>query len=180
MELSGKTIGIIGFGSIGQAVARLAVAFGMEVVAYGHHGIKEELLGAHIKSVSLDELYQTADIISLHCPLTKENQAMINKDSIVKMKDGVILLNTARGPLICEQDLADALSSGKVSYAAMDVVEQEPIPRESPLLTAPNVFITPHIAWAAKETRQRLMDIAVANLEAYVQGHPIHVVNLKD
>ena len=179
MELSGKTIGIIGFGSIGQAVARLAVAFGMEVVAYGHHGIKEKLLGPHMKSVSLEELYQTADIISLHCPLTKENQAMINKDSIARMKDGVILLNTARGPLICEQELADALSSGKVSYAAMDVVEHEPIPKDSPLLTAPNVFITPHIAWAAKETRQRLMDIAVANLEAYVQGNPIHVVNLK-
>ena len=180
MELTGKTIGIIGFGSIGQAVAHLAVAFGMEVVAYGHHGIKEELLGAHMKSVSLEEVYQTADIISLHCPLTKENQAMINKDSIAKMKDGVILLNTARGPLICEQDLADALSFGKVSYAAMDVVEHEPIPKDSPLLTAPNVFITPHIAWAAKETRQRLMDIAVANLEAYVQGKPIHVVNLKN
>lgn len=179
MELAGKTIGIIGFGSIGQAVARLAVAFGMEVVAYGHHGIKEELLGAHMKSVSLDELYQTADIISLHCPLNKENQAMINKGSIARMKKGVILLNTARGPLICEEDLANALALGKISYAAMDVVEHEPIPRDSPLLTAPNVFITPHIAWAAKETRQRLMDIAVANLEAYVQGKPIHVVNLK-
>ena len=179
MELAGKTIGIIGFGSIGQAVARLAVAFGMEVVAYGHHGIKEELLGAHMKSVSLDELYQTADIISLHCPLNKENQAMINKGSIARMKNGVILLNTARGPLICEEDLANALALGKISYAAMDVVEHEPIPRDSPLLTAPNVFITPHIAWAAKETRQRLMDIAVANLEAYVQGKPIHVVNLK-
>lgn len=177
MELAKKTIGIIGFGSIGQAVARLAVAFGMEVVAYGHHGIKEELLGEHIKSVSLEELYQISDIISLHCPLTKENRAMVNKDSIARMKDGVILLNTARGPLICEQDLANALASGKVSYAAMDVVEIEPIPEDSPLLTAPNVFITPHIAWAAKETRQRLMDIAVANLAAYVQGNPIHVVN---
>ena len=102
---------------------------------------------------------------------------MVNKDSIARMKDGVILLNTARGPLICEQDLANALALGKVSYAAMDVVETEPIPENSPLLTAPNVFITPHIAWAAKETRQRLMDIAVANLAAYVQKNPIHVVN---
>ena len=102
---------------------------------------------------------------------------MIDKDSIAKMKVGVILLNTARGPLVCESDLADALKSGKVSYAAMDVVETEPIPKDSVLLTAPNVIITPHIAWAAKETRQRLMDIAVANLKAYVDGEPIHVVN---
>ena len=102
---------------------------------------------------------------------------MIDKDSIAKMKVGVILLNTARGPLVCESDLADALKSGKVSCAAMDVVETEPIPKDSVLLTAPNVIITPHIAWAAKETRQRLMDIAVANLKAYVDGEPIHVVN---
>lgn len=102
---------------------------------------------------------------------------MVDKDSIAKMKVGVILLNTARGPLVCESDLADALKSGKVSYAAMDVVETEPIPKDSVLLTAPNVIITPHIAWAAKETRQRLMDIAVANLKAYVDGEPIHVVN---
>lgn len=177
MELTGKTIGIIGFGSIGQAVAHLAVAFGMNVVAYGHRGIPKERLFDHVKSVSLEELYETSDIISLHCPLTKENQKMIDKDSIAKMKDGVILLNTARGPLICESDLVDALKSGKVSYAAMDVVETEPIPKNSVLLTAPNVIITPHIAWAAKETRQRLMDIAVANLKAYVDGEPIHVVN---
>ena len=159
--------------------ARLAVAFGMNVIAYGHHGIKEELLTEHVRSVSLEELYKESDVISLHCPLTKENMAMIRKDSIAKMKDGVILLNTARGPLICEQDLKEALVSGKVSYAAMDVVETEPIPEDSPLLSAPNVLITPHIAWAAKETRQRLMDIAVENLSAYVHGKPIHVVNLK-
>lgn len=177
MELTGKTIGIIGFGSIGQAVARLAEAFGMNVVAYGHRGIPKERLFGNVRAVSLEELYETSDIISLHCPLTKENQKMIDKDSIAKMKVGVILLNTARGPLVCESDLADALKSGKVSYAAMDVVETEPIPKDSVLLTAPNVIITPHIAWAAKETRQRLMDIAVANLKAYVDGEPIHVVN---
>lgn len=179
MELAGKTMGIIGYGNIGQAVARLTVAFGMNVIAYGHHGIKEELLTEHVRSVSLEELYKESDVISLHCPLTKENMAMIRKDSIAKMKDGVILLNTARGPLICEQDLKEALVSGKVSCAAMDVVETEPIPEDSPLLSAPNVLITPHIAWAAKETRQRLMDIAVENLSAYVHGKPIHVVNLK-
>lgn len=178
IELAGKTMGIIGYGSIGQAVARLAIAFGMKVAAYGHHGIREELLMDGAESVSLEELYRRSDIISLHCPLTKENKGMICRNSIAQMKDGVILINTARGPLICEQDLRDALISGKVGYAALDVVEKEPIPKESVLLTAPNLVITPHIAWAAKEARQRLMDITIENLKAYSEGKPIHVVNM--
>ena len=177
VELAGKTMGIIGYGHIGQAVARLALAFGMKVLVCGHREIPDELLTEGIRKTELDELYRQADVISLHCPLNEENRGMINRQSIEKMKDGVFLINTARGPLIEEQDLKNALESGKVGGAAADVVSSEPVSADNPLLNAPNMIITPHIAWAPKEARQSLMDITVENLKAYIQGSPVHVVS---
>jgi len=173
IELSGKTIGFIGFGRIGSAAAAIAEAFGMNVM----FSDSKKLDNASYSQVELDELLAKSDVISLHCPLFKENTGMINKDAIAKMKDGVILINTSRGPLINEQDLADALNSGKVYAAAMDVVSTEPIHSDNPLLTAKNCLITPHIAWAAKEARERLMNIAVENLRAFLYGKPVNVVN---
>lgn len=175
-ELTGKTIGIIGLGRIGQAVAKIAVAFGMEVLAYGPRP-KKELEHEHLKFVSLDELYRDSDVISLHCPLFDGTAGMINKDSIQKMKDGVILINTSRGQLIVEEDLAEALNSGKVGGAGLDVLSSEPPAADNPLTRAKNCQITPHIAWAPIEARQRLMSIAVENVKAYMAGQPIHVVN---
>lgn len=176
MELKGKTMGIIGFGAIGQAVAKLAVAFGMKVLAYRRHP-DPALDTKDCQQVSLEEVYRCADILSLHCPLNEDSREMINKDSLSKMKRGVILINTGRGPLIREADLREALESGQVAMAAADVVSVEPIKETNPLLGAPNMIITPHIAWAPLETRQRLMGMAVENLQAYKDGHPIHVVN---
>lgn len=176
IELGGKTMGIIGFGSIGKAVGKLASALGMRVLAAGSHPTEEgRAIGTY---VDLDTLYRESDVISLHCPLFPQNKEMISKESISKMKDGVILLNTARGALIVESDLADALNSGKISAAGLDVATVEPIPAKSPLLGAKNCLITPHIAWATKEARQRLMDITVYNLQAFLDGKPVHVVNL--
>lgn len=177
MELSGKTMGIIGFGRIGRAVGKLANAFGMKVLAYAPHKRPEQETNI-CHYAELDELFAKADVISLHCPLFPETEGMINKESISRMKDGVILLNTGRGPLIVEQDLADALNSGKIYAAGLDVVSVEPIREDNPLLTAKNCLITPHIAWASKESRQRLMDTAVGNLEAFLAGRPVNVVNL--
>ncbi len=164
MELKGKTFGIVGYGSIGKAVAKLARAFGMKVLAYSRHGAEDY-------HTDLDELYAKSDIVSLHCPLTAENAGMINASTIAKMKDGVILLNTARGGLINEADLRAALLSGKVYAAASDVVSAEPIPADNPLLGVPNMIITPHIAWAALEARQRLMDVATDNVRQYLAGN---------
>lgn len=163
MELTGKTFGIVGYGSIGKAVAKLAKAFGMQVLAYSRHGCEEDY-------APLDELYAKSDIVSLHCPLTSENAGMINAAALAKMKDGVILLNTARGGLINENDLRDALLSGKVYAAASDVMAKEPIPADCPLLGLDNMIITPHIAWAATEARQRLMDIATENVAKFLAG----------
>lgn len=177
VELSGKTLGIIGFGRIGQAVAKIAVTFGMKVLAYDEHqnpGLETD----DIRYASLEDLLSGSDVITLHCPLFPSTQGMINKTSIGKMKDGVIIINTARGPLIVEKELKEALVSGKVAYAAVDVVSEEPIREDNPLLEAPNIIITPHIAWAPKESRKRLMDIAMANLEAFIKGEPVNVVNL--
>lgn len=175
IELAGKTMGIIGFGRIGQTTAKMAKALGMDVIAY------DEYISDSGKSVadyvSLDELFAKSDVISLHCPLFPSTEGIISKDSIAKMKDGVIILNTARGPLIVEQDLADALNSGKVFAAAVDVVSAEPIKGDNPLLKAKNCIITPHIAWAPTEARRRLMDIAAANLKAFTDGSPVNVVN---
>ena len=165
MELVGKTFGIVGYGSIGKAVAKLAQAFGMKVLAYSRHGAEDF-------HTELDELYAKADIVSLHCPLTAENTGMINKETIAKMKDGVIILNTARGGLINEADLREALLSGKVYAAASDVTCKEPINADSPLLGLDNMIITPHIAWAATEARQRLLSVAIDNVRQYLCGNP--------
>jgi len=175
MELEGKTIGIIGFGRIGQAEGRVAKALGMNVLAYDVY--PNDSGRAIAEYVDLDTLYARADVITLHCNLTPENTGMINKDSIAKMKDGVILINNARGQLISEQDVADALNSGKMGAAGLDVVYTEPIRADNPLLKAKNCIITPHISWAPKESRQRIMDCAVANAKAYIEGSPINVVN---
>ena len=175
IELSGKTIGLIGFGRIGQATGVIAKAMGMNVIACDDmQNASGEAIATY---VSLDELLASSDVISLHCPLTPTTQGIINKDSIAKMKDGVIIINNSRGPLIVEQDFADALNSGKVYAAGVDVVSVEPIKGDNPLLSAKNCLITPHISWASKESRQRLMDFAVANLKGYVEGKPMNVVN---
>lgn len=177
VELSGKTMGIIGFGRIGQGTGRIAQALGMKVLAYDAN-TRPELVTDTCRYVELDELLKESDVISLHCPLFKETEGIINKDNINKMKDGVKIINTSRGPLIVEEDLRDALNSGKVGWAGVDVVSSEPIKADNPLLDAKNIYITPHIAWAPKESRQRLMDIAVNNLKAFVDGSPTNVVNL--
>ena len=175
MELAGKTLGIIGFGRIGQAVGRIAKAFGMQVIA---HSRTEYPQGAEIAQyVSLDELYAQADVISLHCPQLPETSRMINRESISKMKDGVILLNTSRGGLMEEKEVADALEQGKICYAAVDVVSEEPMKRHNPLLSAPNCIITPHMAWAPVESRQRLLDCVVENISMWCNGQPQNVVN---
>ena len=176
IELDGKTMGIIGFGRIGQTTARIAQALGMKVLAYDQYENKA-LESDTMKYTTLDDLLAKSDVISLHCPLFESTQGIINKDSIAKMKDGVIILNNSRGPLIVEQDLADALNSGKVAAAGLDVVSTEPIHGDNPLLKAKNCIITPHISWAPKESRQRLMDIAVDNLEKFLAGNPQNVVN---
>ncbi len=173
MELAGKTMGIIGFGRIGQAVGRLAKAFGMTVIAYNRTQHPQDI-GEY---VDLDTLYARSDIISLHCPLFPETDKMINAASIAKMKDGAILLNTSRGGLLDEQAVADALRSGKLRYAAVDVVTQEPMSDTNPLLTAPNCLITPHMAWAPIESRQRLLDCVVENIRCWLRGTPQNVVN---
>lgn len=175
IELAGKTMGIIGFGRIGQKVGTIAKAFGMKVLAYSPHEYESgKAIGTY---VNLDTLLAESDVISLHCPLFPETEGIINQATIAKMKDGVILLNNGRGPLVVEQDLADALNSGKIQAAAVDVVSAEPIKGDNPLLTAKNCFITPHIAWATKEARQRIMDCAVNNVKAFLSGVPENVVN---
>ena len=174
IELAGKTFGVIGYGRIGRAAARLAAAFGMEVLAYDTHATGMDEVA---RLVSLDEVLEKSDVISLHCPLFENNRGMINQESIARMKDGVLLINTSRGPLIDEAALAQALHTGKVAGAGLDVLETEPARPDNPLLAEPNCLITPHIAWAPKESRQRLMDIAVANLAAWLDGKPQNVVN---
>ena len=175
IELEGKTMGIIGFGRIGQAEGRIARALGMRVLAYDlYPSDSGRAIGAY---VDLDTLYRQSDVISLHCNLTPENTRMINKDSIAKMKDGVILINNARGQLIDEQDVADALNSGKLAAAGLDVVYTEPIREDNPLLKAKNCIITPHISWAPKESRQRIMDVTAENIRAFLAGRPQNVVN---
>lgn len=174
IELKGKTLGIIGTGRIGMAVAKIAKAFGMNVIAYSRTQ-RENSDG--VKYVPLDTLFEKSHIISLHCPLTPETEGIISGENIEKMKDSVIIINTGRGQLIDENALASALKSGKVYAAAVDVVSKEPIEETNPLLLAPNCIITPHIAWASKESRQRLMDIAVDNLRQYIAGRPQNVVS---
>ena len=175
IELEGKTLGVIGFGRIGQSEGRIASALGMRILACDPYPNEK---GKEIAEyVSLDELFARADVISLHCNLTAENTGFINKESIGKMKQGVILINNARGQLVNEKDLADALHSGKVAAVALDVVSTEPIHEDNPLLTAPNCIITPHISWAAKESRGRIMDITADNIQSFLNGNPKNVVN---
>lgn len=174
IELAGKTVGIIGAGRIGMAFARMVQGFGVEIIA--GHPRKAGQDFEYGRYLTLDEVYQRADIISLHCPLTAETEKMINADTIARMKDGVILINTSRGQLVDEAALRAALDSGKVRAAGLDVVSAEPILPDNPLLGAKNCILTPHMAWSATEARQRLMDVCVENVKAYMAGQPINVV----
>lgn len=174
IELAGKTVGIIGAGRIGMAFARMVQGFGAEIIA--GHPRKAGQDFEYGRYLTLDEVYQRADIISLHCPLTAETEKMINADTIARMKDGVILINTSRGQLVDEVALRAALDSGKVRAAGLDVVSAEPILPDNPLLGARNCILTPHMAWSATEARQRLMDVCVENVKAYMAGQPINVV----
>jgi glycerate dehydrogenase len=176
IELSGKTMGIIGYGRIGQSTGRIGQALGMKVLAFDGYQNKE-LESETMKYADLDTLLANSDVIALHCPLFESTQGIINKNTIAKMKDGVMIINNSRGPLVVEEDLADALNSGKVGGAALDVVSSEPIKADNPLLKAKNCIITPHISWAPVESRKRLMDIAVDNLEKFLIGSPVNVVN---
>ena len=175
IELDGKTMGIIGFGRIGQTTGRIARAMGMEVLAYDSH--PSDAGRAIAEYVDLDALLSRSDVVARHCPLFPETEGIINRETIAKMKDGAILLNNSRGPLVVEQDLADALNAGKLTAAGLDVVSTEPIRGDNPLLKAKNCIITPHISWAPKESRQRIMDCAVSNVKAFLAGSPVNVVN---
>lgn len=176
MELTGKTLGIIGFGRIGRAVAKLAKAFGMNILAYSRSKCDE---GREIAEyVDLDTLLARADIVSLHCPQTPQTAKLINAETIAKMKDGAMLVNTSRGGLVDEAALVEALNTGKLKWAAVDVVSQEPMRADNPLLTTRRCIITPHIAWAPVESRQRLLDTVVDNIRAFLEGKPQNVVNL--
>jgi len=177
IELAGKTMGIIGYGRIGQATGRIAQALGMKVLAYDAYE-NPDLVNENCHYTDLETLFAESDVISLHCPPFPDTEGIINRENIAKMKDGVILLNNSRGPLIAEKDLAEALESGKVYAAGLDVVSTEPIKEDNPLLKAPRCIITPHISWAPKESRQRLMDIAVDNLVQFLDGNAVNVVNL--
>jgi glycerate dehydrogenase len=174
VELQGKKMGIVGFGNIGQATARIAQAFGMEVCVYSSK--PQFALPSGIKKMELDELFGECDVVSLHCPLTPDTKEMVNAERLSKMKPNAVLINTGRGPLINEQDLADALNEGKIAAAGLDVLSVEPSVEGNPLLGARNCFITPHIAWATLEARTRLMDIAVQNLKSYQKGQIVNNV----
>ena len=174
VELDGKKMGIVGLGNIGKATARIALAFGMEVLAYTSKEQKD--LPQGVKKVTLDELFAESDVLSLHCPLTPDTKEMVNANRLRMMKQNAILINTGRGPLVNEQDLADALNEGRIAGAGLDVLSVEPALANNPLLSAKNCFITPHIAWATKEARTRLMDIAVNNLKSYQEGNIINNV----
>ena len=175
IELYGKTAGIIGLGRIGQATARILNSMDMKVLAYDT--FQSEAGKALAEYVDLDTLLARSDVIFLHCPLFPATEGIINKENIAKMKDGVIIINNSRGQLVVEQDLADALNCGKVYAAGLDVVSTEPIKADNPLLGAKNCLITPHISWAAQAARQRIMDITVDNVKAFLAGSPVNVVN---
>ncbi len=177
IELAGKTFGIIGYGRIGSEVASIAGAFGMQVIAFNKdkRGISED---GKVKLCRLDEVLATSDILSLHCPLTDATTGLIDTNTLSKMKDGAILINTARGPLINERNVREALESGKLAGFAADVLSAEPPKEGSPLIGAPNCFITPHFGWAPKASRERLLNIAQNNLKCYLEGNPVNVVNV--
>ena len=175
IELAGKTIGILGFGRIGRKTGKIAAALGMRVLAYDSHPTEEgRAVGEY---VDLDTLLRESDVVALHCPLFPDTKGIINRETLAKMKPTAILVNNSRGPLVVEQDLADALNEGRIYAAAVDVVDTEPIRGDNPLLTAKNCIITPHISWAPKESRRRIMDCSIENVRAFLAGKPIHVVN---
>lgn len=178
-ELSGKTFGIIGFGKIGSAVAQIANAMKMDVIAYSPHTRKYDGFGK-VDFVSLWQVVEKSDVISLHCPLTEQTKNLVDADFLSKMKRTAFLINTSRGPVIDEAALADALNKGAIAGAGLDVLSSEPPKKDNPLFAAKNCFITPHIAWASKETRQRLMDIFRKNVEGFVKGEPINDVNAEE
>jgi glycerate dehydrogenase len=175
VELQGKTMGIVGFGRIGRHVAEIAVAMGMHVIA-SDEARKNAPNWPRFRWCELDELMAVADVVSLHCPLLPQTRGIINAASLSKMKPGAFLINTSRGPLIVEQDLAEALNEGRLAGAGVDVLSSEPPSDDNPLLLAKNCIVTPHIAWATKEARMRLVDTAIANLRAFLEGHPVNVV----
>ena len=175
LELDGLTLGVIGFGQIGREVAKIAQAFGLRILI--HSRTKLAQLPAGMSFVSLDELFSRADVVSLHCPLTPDTSHLINAPRLAQMKPSAFLINTSRGPLVDEAALADALNSGRLAGAALDVLSVEPPPATNPLLTAKNCLITPHLGWATRAARERLLQIAVANLRAFLAGHPQNVVN---
>lgn len=172
-ELAGKIMGIVGLGNTGMATARIAQAFGLKVIAY----TSKTQLPEGMTKVTLDELFQESDILSLHCPLTNETKGLVNRERLNLMKPSAILINTSRGPVVNEADVAEALNQGRIAAFGADVVSVEPIEASNPLLNAKNCFLTPHIAWATKEARQRLIDICVENVKAFVQDNPQNVVN---
>jgi len=175
IELAGKTAGIIGFGRIGQRMAALLQALGMNILTVsGHSGKSSDI---KYEAVSLAELYRRSDVISLHCPLTEDNKKMINAESISLMKDGAFLINTARGALIDEEALAAALKSGKLAGAGLDVLSKEQPPFDNPLFGLDNCLITPHIAWSAQTCRARIIEITLENIKAYLHNEPINVVS---
>lgn len=173
IELSGLTMGLVGYGRIGKSVARIALAFGMNVLAFDPVA---EIQDENVQSVDMDHLLSQSDVVSLHCPLTRENKGMINKSRIALMKSSALLINTSRGALINETDLADALDNNKIGGAALDVLAKEP-PRDNGLLKARNCFITPHISWATRSARSRLMNTTVENITAFLKGQPVNVVS---
>ncbi|APW59438.1 D-2-hydroxyacid dehydrogenase [Paludisphaera borealis] len=176
VELAGKTLGIAGYGRIGRRVADVASAFGMNVVAYRPSG-KVDRESDSVATCTLDELFERSDVVSLHCPLTDTTKGMVNRERLQRARPGMLLINTARGALIVEQDLADALNAGEIAGAAVDVVTREPIPADNPLLKAKNCLITPHIAWTTNEARERLLESSIANIKAFLAGKPVNVVN---
>jgi len=176
IELAGKTMGIIGFGDIGEKVGDIATAFGMNIMG-NRRNPTDQSHRKNFRWASVNEILENADVVSLHCPLSPQTKGLINKESLKRMKKNAFLLNTSRGPLIAEQDLADALNKGMIAGAGLDVLSVEPPPPDNPLLKARNCIITPHIAWASKEARIRLMAAAIDNLKAFLAGKPVNVVD---
>ena len=174
-ELAGKTLGIVGLGNIGGKVARIAMDFGMDVFAFTSKHLSE--LPAGIQKTTMDGLLAVSDILTLHCPLTDSTRNLINRDSIARMRPGAIIINTSRGPVVNEHDVAEALESGRLAAYCADVMSCEPPSAENPLLRQPNAYITPHIAWATREARTRLVKCAINNVRAFVDGNPVNVVN---
>ena len=174
IELDGKQIGIVGLGQIGSAVARIAQAMGMKVAAYTSKS--QEQLGDGITKMSLEQLFATSDVVTLHCPLTPDTKYIVNAERLATMKANAIIINTGRGPLVNEQDLADALNNGTIAAAAVDVLSCEPPKADNPLLTAKNCHITPHIAWASQAARTRLIATIASNLQAFINGNPVNNV----